>query len=219
MSTILDISYLLALTSQLVTVLIVLRTCLRNRTAAIGFFATYIVIEAIRSTIGFVLASLAIHNLSFYIYSDFFSILFFILFTYSITIDKSMRKIVLLCYLFYLIYFGFALINPDKHELLFQFKMAMIIETIASAMILHSRLKEPNGLRFLQDPWSVIAFTLVSSLSLSLLFIAASAVASFNHFSPNLIIVFYFGNSVSVILRYAIVSHQLLRIPPSKIAG
>jgi hypothetical protein len=97
--------------------------------------------------------------------------------------------------------------------------MAMIIETIASAMILHSRLKEPNGLRFLQDPWSVIAFTLVSSLSLSLLFIAASAVASFNHFSPNLIIVFYFGNSVSVILRYAIVSHQLLRIPPSKIAG
>jgi len=218
MKTIFEISMWLALTSQLFTVPIALRTYLHNRTATIGYFAIYIVVQAIRSIIGLVLASLAIHNLSFYNYSELFSTSILMLFTYSFPIEKSMKTFVLVLYSFYLIYFGFVLINPDKSELLYQLRMAMLFETVASAMILHSRLKNPNGLRFLQDPWSVIAFTMVSSISLSLLCLAASTVAGYNKITPNLITTLDIGNCVSVFLLYAILSHQLHKIRTTEIA-
>ena len=212
------ISIWIALTAQLIAVPIAIRAYLRNRSRALGYFVVYIILEALSSSGGIVIGFMGIHNTTFYLYSAFVSSFFFMLFANEFMRERSFKNIVLLVYSAPVIYTALVIVHPDKHEHLSQFQIFMLFEVAASALILHSQLKNPNGLRFHEDPWSIIAFILVSTLSISLVCLEASAIIVVNKFNVTLENYMSILNAWSIFFQYTLVSRQLQKISPMKIA-
>jgi hypothetical protein len=208
----------IALTAQLIAVPIAIRAYLRNKSRALGYFVVYIILEALSSSGGIVIGFMGIHNTTFYLYSTFVSSFFFMLFAYEFIRERSYENIVLLLYSAPLIYTALVIMHPDKHEHLSQFQIFMLFEVAASALILHSQLKNPNGLRFHEDPWSIIAFILVSTLSISLVSLEAASIIVVNKFSVTFVDCMSILNAGSVFLQHTLVSRQLLKLSPMKIA-
>jgi hypothetical protein len=208
----------IALTAQLIAVPIAIRAYLRNKSGALGYFVVYIILEALSSSGGIVIGFMGIHNTTFYLYSAFVSSFFFMLFANEFMRERSFKNIVLLVYSAPVIYTALVIVHPDKHEHLSQFQIFMLFEVAASALILHSQLKNPNGLRFHEDPWSIIAFILVSTLSISLVCLEASAIIVVNKFNVTLENYMSILNAWSIFFQYTLVSRQLQKISPMKIA-
>ena len=116
------------------------------------------------------------------------------------------------------VYFILATVNSNNLMILYQIQIPSILEIIISLIVLNSRIKNNVDLRFKDDPWSIIAFTLITTLSLSMVSDVATQTVILCNLSPGYANLFDSINCSMVFIRYTIIGICLLQVSRGKLS-
>jgi hypothetical protein len=202
---------------QLFALVVAIRLCIRYPSSINYSFSLFIALEFARSVVGGILAYLAVQNVSFYIFSEIFTLTVFFIFAFNFLKRQNVQSIGILAIIGFL-YFVIAAVNHENHMILDQIQIPLILEVIVSVVILNFRIKNNDNLHFKDDPWSIIAFTLFATLSLSMVSDVASLISIFCNYSPDYTDFFDIINCSMVFIRYTIIGIYLLQVSWGKLS-
>jgi hypothetical protein len=204
------------ITVQLICSISFIKVWMQIKLKPLLWFSMYIGFEFGRSFIGYSMGKMRIHNREFYWYSAQFAATALFIFALTLIQDKKLRKYISIA--FGLIFSTFIILEilqtsiENRHIIV----LLELFQITVGTFILRDRLQHHNSSNFGEDPWAIIAFVILSTVSISLLanicFSFANSNIYYNHlnsFYQPLLMFFNYLNCISVLVRYILISKQL----------